>query len=122
MDAITGGFDAGTALTAGQLCGALPEGLDSTSWKRGQCRYQHCSGYRYRKVDLVQPPGTYINLKKGGRDRRDEDCFRTGLQTMLQRNGDDWGYLYPDHTARIRSHRAGYGKTVTKNYVLKKQY
>lgn len=31
MDVITGGFDAGTALTAGQLCGALPEGFDSAS-------------------------------------------------------------------------------------------
>ena len=56
MDAITGGFDAGTALTAGQLCGALPEGLDSTIWKEGSVDTS-IARLQIQEVDLVQPQG-----------------------------------------------------------------
>ena len=60
MDAITGGFDAGTALTAGQLCGALPEGLDSTSWKEGSV---DTSTAKTTQGRFGTATGTYINLR-----------------------------------------------------------
>lgn len=61
MDAITGGFDAGTALTAGQLCGALPEGLDSTIWKEGGVDTSTAKATQGR---FGTATGTYINLTK----------------------------------------------------------
>lgn len=60
MDAITGGFDAGTALTAGQLCGALPEGLDSTIWKEGSVDTITAKATQGR---FGTATGTYINLQ-----------------------------------------------------------
>ena len=61
MDAITGGFDAGTALTAGQLCGALPDGLDSTIWKEGSVDTSTAKATQGR---FGTATGTYINLTK----------------------------------------------------------
>lgn len=62
MDAITGGFDAGTALTAGQLCGALPSGLDSKIWEVGSVDTSTAkatgTGSRFGTAT-----GTYINLQ-----------------------------------------------------------
>ena len=62
MDAITGGFDAGTALTAGQLCGALPEGFDSANWKEGSVDTSNAvatsTGSRFGTAT-----GTYIDRK-----------------------------------------------------------
>lgn len=60
MDAITGGFDAGTALTAGQLCGALPKGLDSASWKEGSVDTSTAKATQGR---FGTATGTYINLQ-----------------------------------------------------------
>lgn len=60
MDAITGGFDAGTALTAGQLCGALPDGLDSTIWKEGSVDTSTAKATQGR---FGTATGTYINLR-----------------------------------------------------------
>lgn len=60
MDAITGGFDAGTALTAGQLCGALPEGFDSASWKAGSVDTSTAKATQGR---FGTATGTYINLR-----------------------------------------------------------
>lgn len=62
MDVITGGFDAGTALTAGQLCGALPSGLDSKIWEVGSVDTSTAkatgTGSRFGTAT-----GTYINLQ-----------------------------------------------------------
>ncbi len=62
MDVITGGFDTGTALTAGQLCGALPEGFDSENWKAGSVDTSTAkatgTGSRFGTAT-----GTYINLQ-----------------------------------------------------------
>lgn len=60
MDVITGGFDAGTALTAGQLCGALPEGFDSASWKAGSVDTSTAKATQGR---FGTATGTYINLQ-----------------------------------------------------------
>ena len=60
MDVITGGFDAGTALTAGQLCGALPEGLDSAIWKEGSVDSNTAKATQGR---FGTATGTYIICK-----------------------------------------------------------
>ena len=60
MDAITGGFDAGTALTAGQLCGALPSGLDSKIWEVGSVDSSTAKATQGRFGTAI---GTYINLQ-----------------------------------------------------------
>lgn len=60
MDAITGGFGAGTALTAGQLCGALPSGLDSAIWKEGSVDISTAKATQGR---FGTATGTYINLQ-----------------------------------------------------------
>lgn len=60
MDVITGGFDTGTALTAGQLCGALPQGLDSASWEEGSVDTSTAKATQGR---FGTATGTYINLQ-----------------------------------------------------------
>ena len=60
MDAITGGFGAGTALTAGQLCGALPEGLESAIWEEGSVDTSTAKATQGR---FGTATGTYINLQ-----------------------------------------------------------
>lgn len=60
MDVITGGFDAGTALTAGQLCGALPSGLDSKIWEVGSVDIRTAKATQGR---FGTATGTYINLQ-----------------------------------------------------------
>ena len=60
MDAIPGGVDAGTALTAGQLCGALPSGLDSAIWEVGSVDSSTAKATQGR---FGTATGTYINLQ-----------------------------------------------------------
>lgn len=88
MDAITGGFDAGTALTAGQLCGALPEGLDSTSWKEGSVDTSTAvatgTGSRFGTA-----PGTYINLTKVTKIG-EMKAASVPVYNYVTTNGDDW--------------------------------
>lgn len=88
MDAITGGFDAGTALTAGQLCGALPEGLDSTIWKEGSVDTSTAkatdTGSRFGTAT-----GTYINLTKVA-DIKETKTASVPVYNYVTTNGDDW--------------------------------
>lgn len=88
MDAITGGFDAGTALTAGQLCGALPEGLDSTIWKEGSVDTSTAkatdTGSRFGTAT-----GTYINLTKVA-DIKETKTAPVPVYNYATTNGDDW--------------------------------
>lgn len=88
MDAITGGFDAGTALTAGQLCGALPEGLDSTIWKEGSVDTSTAkatdTGSRFGTAT-----GTYINLTKVA-DIKETKTAPVPVYNYVTTNGDDW--------------------------------
>lgn len=88
MDAITGGFDAGTALTAGQLCGALPEGLDSTSWKEGSVDTSTAkatdTGSRFGTAT-----GTYINLTKVAKIGETKTAS-VPVYNYVTTNGDDW--------------------------------
>lgn len=88
MDAITGGFDAGTALTAGQLCGALPEGLNSTIWKEGSVDTSTAAatdtGSRFGTA-----AGTYINLTKVA-EIGETKTASVPVYNYVTTNGDDW--------------------------------
>ena len=88
MDAITGGFDAGTALTAGQLCGALPEGLESAIWKEGSVDTSTAkatdTGSRFGTAT-----GTYINLTKVA-DIKETKTAPVPVYNYVTTNGDDW--------------------------------
>ena len=88
MDAITGGFDAGTALTAGQLCGALPDGLASASWEEGSVNISTAkatdTGSRFGTAT-----GTYINLKKVA-EIRETKTAPVPVYNYVTTNGDDW--------------------------------
>lgn len=88
MDAITGGFDAGTALTAGQLCGALPEGLDSTIWNEGSVDTSTAvatgTGSRFGTA-----AGTYINLQSV-ETAGITNTASVPVYNYVTTNGNDW--------------------------------
>ena len=86
MDAITGGFDAGTALTAGQLCGALPKGLDSASWKEGSVDTSTAKATQGR---FGTATGTYINLTKVA-EIGETKTASVPVYNYVTTNGDDW--------------------------------
>ena len=86
MDAITGGFDAGTALTAGQLCGALPDGLDSTIWKEGSVDTSTAKATQGR---FGTATGTYINLTKVAKIKETKTA-PVPVYNYVTTNGDDW--------------------------------
>lgn len=89
MDAITGGFDAGTALTAGQLCGALPEGLESAIWKEGSVDTNIAvatgTGSRFGTAT-----GTYINLTKVAKIGETKTAPVPVYNYDVTMNGNDW--------------------------------
>ena len=118
MDAITGGFDAGTALTAGQLCGALPEGLDSTIWKEGSVDTSTAkatdTGSRFGTAT-----GTYINLTKVA-DIKETKTAPVPVYNYVTTNGDDWD-IYTLITTAEEFAAIGQDRDETKwsaNYVL----
>lgn len=88
MDAITGGFDAGTALTAGQLCGALPKGLDPTIWKEGSVDTSTAvatgTGSRFGTA-----AGTYINLQSV-ETAGITNTASVPVYNYVTTNGNDW--------------------------------
>lgn len=88
MDAITGGFDAGTALTAGQLCGALPEGFDSANWKEGSVDTSTAvatgTGSRFGTA-----AGTYINLQSV-ETAGITNTASVPVYNYVTTNGNDW--------------------------------
>lgn len=114
MDAITGGFDAGTALTAGQLCGALPKGLDSASWKEGSV---DTSTAKTTQGRFGTATGTYINLTKVA-DIKETKTAPVPVYNYVTTNGDDWDTYTLITTAE---EFAAIGRDDTKwsgNYVL----
>lgn len=116
MDAITGGFDAGTALTAGQLCGALPEGFDSANWKEGSVDTSNAvatsTGSRFGTAT-----GTYINLQSVAAIGETKTAS-VPVYNYVTTNGDDWDTYTLITTAE---EFAAIGRDDTKwsgNYVL----
>lgn len=117
MDAITGGFDAGTALTAGQLCGALPEGFDSANWKEGSVDTSNAvatsTGSRFGTAT-----GTYINLQSVAAIGETKTAS-VPVYNYVTTNGDDWATYTLITTAE---EFAAIGQDTTKwrvNYVLR---
>ena len=116
MDAITGGFDAGTALTAGQLCGALPDGLDSTIWKEGSVDTSTAKATQGR---FGTATGTYINLTKVA-DIKETKTASVPVYNYVTTNGDDWD-IYTLITTAEEFAAIGQDRDETKwsaNYVL----
>ena len=115
MDAITGGFDAGTALTAGQLCGALPEGLDSTSWKEGSVDTSTAKATQGR---FGTATGTYINLTKVA-DIKETKTASVPVYNYATTNGDDWDIYTLITTAEEFAAIGQDTANCNENYVLK---
>lgn len=116
MDAIIGGFDAGTALTAGQLCGALPKGLDSASWKEGSVDTSTAKATQGR---FGTATGTYINLTKVA-DIKETKTAPVPVYNYVTTNGDDWD-IYTLITTAEEFAAIGQDRDETKwsaNYVL----
>ena len=117
MDAITGGFDAGTALTAGQLCGALPEGFDSANWKEGSVDTSNAvatsTGSRFGTAT-----GTYINLTKVA-DIKETKTASVPVYNYVTTNGDDWDIYTLITTAEEFAAIGQDTANCNENYVLK---
>lgn len=115
MDAITGGFDAGTALTAGQLCGALPEGLDSTIWKEGGVDTSTAKATQGR---FGTATGTYINLTKVA-DIKETKTAPVPVYNYVTTNGADWDTYTLITTAEEFAAIGQDTANCNENYVLK---
>lgn len=116
MDAITGGFGAGTALTAGQLCGALPEGLESAIWEEGSVDTSTAKATQGR---FGTATGTYINLTKVA-DIKETKTAPVPVYNYVTTNGDDWD-IYTLITTAEEFAAIGQDRDETKwsaNYVL----
>lgn len=115
MDAITGGFDAGTALTAGQLCGALPDGLDPTIWKEGSVDTSTAKATQGR---FGTATGTYINLTKVA-DIKETKTASVPVYNYVTTNGDDWDIYTLITTAEEFAAIGQDTANCNENYVLK---
>lgn len=117
MDAITGGFDAGTALTAGQLCGALPKGLDSASWKEGSVDTSTAvatsTGSRFGTAT-----GTYINLQSVAAIGETKTAS-VPVYNYVTTNGNDWDTYTLITTAEEFAAIGQDTANCNENYVLK---
>lgn len=83
-----GASDKVIPLTTSQLCGALPEGLDSTIWKEGSVDTSTAkatdTGSRFGTAT-----GTYINLTKAAKIGETKTAS-VPVYNYVTTNGDDW--------------------------------
>ena len=83
-----GASDKVIPLTTSQLCGALPEGLDSTIWKEGSVNISTAkatdTGSRFGTAT-----GTYINLRKVA-EIGETKTAPVPVYNYVTTNGDDW--------------------------------
>ena len=103
-----------TPLTTGQLCGALPSGLDSAIWKEGSV---DISTAKVTQGRFGTATGTYINLKKVA-DIKETKTAPVPVYNYVTTNGDDWDTYTLITTAK---EFAAIGRDDTKwsaNYVL----
>lgn len=75
-----------TPLTTGQLCGALPSGLDSAIWKEGSV---DISTAKVTQGRFGTATGTYINLTKVA-DIKETKTAPVPVYNYVTTNGDDW--------------------------------
>lgn len=111
-----GASDKVIPLTTSQLCGALPEGLDSTIWKEGGVDTSNAAatdtGSRFGTAT-----GTYINLTKVA-EIGETKTASVPVYNYVTTNGDDWDIYTLITTAE---EFAAIGQDTTKwsvNYVL----
>ena len=111
-----GASDKVIPLTTSQLCGALPEGFDSASWKAGSVDTSNAvatsTGSRFGTAT-----GTYINLKKVAAIGETKTAS-VPVYNYVTTNGDDWDTYTLITTAE---EFAAIGRDDTKwsaNYVL----
>lgn len=113
-----GASDKVIPLTTSQLCGALPEGLDSTIWKEGSVDTSTAkatdTGSRFGTAT-----GTYINLTKVA-DIKETKTAPVPVYNYVTTNGDDWD-IYTLITTAEEFAAIGQDRDETKwsaNYVL----
>lgn len=113
-----GASDKVIPLTTSQLCGALPEGLDSTIWKEGSVDTSTAkatdTGSRFGTAT-----GTYINLTKVAKIGETKTAS-VPVYNYVTTNGDDWD-IYTLITTAEEFVAIGQDRDETKwsaNYVL----
>lgn len=103
-------------LTTSQLCGALPEGFDSASWKEGSVDTSTAKATQGR---FGTATGTYINLTKVA-DIKETKTAPVPVYNYVTTNGDDWD-IYTLITTAEEFAAIGQDRDETKwsaNYVL----
>lgn len=81
-----GASDKVIPLTTSQLCGALPDGLDSTIWKEGSVDTSTAKATQGR---FGTATGTYINLRKVA-EIGETKTASVPVYNYVTTNGDDW--------------------------------
>lgn len=110
-----GASDKVIPLTTSQLCGALPEGLDSTSWKEGSVDTSTAKATQGR---FGTATGTYINLTKVA-DIKETKTASVPVYNYVTTNGDDWDIYTLITTAEEFAAIGQDTANCNENYVLK---
>ena len=112
-----GASDKVIPLTTGQLCGALPEGLNSTIWKEGSVDTSTAAatdtGSRFGTA-----AGTYINLTKVA-EIGETKTASVPVYNYVTTNGDDWDTYTLITTAEEFAAIGQDTANCNENYVLK---
>lgn len=112
-----GASDKVIPLTTSQLCGALPEGLDSTIWKEGSVDTSTAkatdTGSRFGTAT-----GTYINLTKVAKIGETKTAS-VPVYNYVTTNGDDWDIYTLITTAEEFATIGQDTANCNENYVLK---
>lgn len=112
-----GASDKVIPLTTSQLCGALPEGLDSTIWKEGSVDTStaKATGTGSRFGTAI---GTYINLTKVA-DIKETKTAPVPVYNYVTTNGNDWDTYTLITTAEEFAAIGQDTANCNENYVLK---
>lgn len=110
-----GASDKVIPLTTSQLCGALPEGLDSTIWKEGSVDTSIAKATQGR---FGTATGTYINLTKVA-EIGETKTASVPVYNYVTTNGDDWDIYTLITTAEEFAAIGQDTANCNENYVLK---
>lgn len=110
-----GASDKVIPLTTSQLCGALPEGFDSASWKAGSVDTSTAKATQGR---FGTATGTYINLKKVA-DIKETKTAPVPVYNYVTTNGNDWDTYTLITTAEEFAAIGQDTANCNENYVLK---
>lgn len=110
-----GASDKVIPLTTSQLCGALPEGLDSTIWKEGSVDTSIAKATQGR---FGTAAGTYINLTKVA-EIGETKTASVPVNNYVTTNGDDWDTYTLITTAEEFAAIGQDTANCNENYVLK---